>query len=287
MKLSTLHSPIASRFTKLAVALSLAMAILAASLAIAAPAYATEAQLDHVTDAANLMSSSEIADLEAKAQAIEDEYGFGVYMVTVYDYLDISNASVFDAACDIYEGYTLGVGPGDDGLLLLLSMSERDYSLITYGDFGNYAFDDYARESLTEYFLDDFGNDSWHAGFSDYLEVADLYLEAAKAGTPCTYGNAVMTEDEINTTIAMGFGIILGLPLLVAIIVVAVLSAKMRSVAAATEARQYAIGGLQLTGHSDNFVHTTKTVVRIANNDSGGSSSIGHRGGFSGTSGKF
>lgn len=284
MKFSTMHSA-TTKFAKLAT-LGLALVALVASLVIAAPAYATEAQLDHVSDAADLLTVSEEASLEAQAQAIEDEHGFGVYMVTVYDFHNYSNSSVFDAACNIYEEYTLGVGPGDDGLLLLLSMSERDYSLITYGDFGNYAFDDYARESLTEYFLDDFGNDSWYTGFADYLEVADLYIESAEAGAPYTYDNIIMTEDERYTAIAVGFGIILGLPLIIAIIVIAVLSAKMRSVAAATEAREYAIGGLELLKHSDNYVTTTKAVIRIANN-SGGSSSIGHRGGFSGTSGKF
>lgn len=278
----------ASAFAKLAkpLALMLALALALAISAINLPtrAYASEAQLDHVTDAAGLLTSSEVAALEAQAQAIESEYDFGVYIVTIYDYTDVSSVSVFDAACDIYEAYSLGVGPDDDGLLLLLSMYDRDYSLITYGDFGNYAFNDDARISLTDYFLDDFGSDLWYDGFADYLSVAELYLENAAAGNPYTADNIIMTDDEIMMAIAIGFGAIIVIPLIIALVVVAVLSAKMKSVATATHAREYAMGGLQLTGRSDDFVRTSRVVQRIPKQNSPTTS---HRGGFSGTSGKF
>lgn len=247
-------------------------------------AYASEAQLSHVTDAAGLLDSTEVAELEAKAQAIEDAYDFGVYIVTVDDYTDISTTSVFDAAMSIYKGYSLGAGDGDDGLLLLMSMYDRDYSLITYGDFGNYAFNDEARESLTDYFLDDFSDDDWFWGFNDYLDVAALYTESARAGAPYTSDNVIMTEDEISTSIFLGFAAMFILPLIIALIVVAVQSSKMKSVAAATQAAEYAVGGLVLTDQRDDFTHTTRIVTRVQTNNS---PTVSHSGGFSGTSGKF
>lgn len=247
-------------------------------------AYASEAQLSHVTDTAGLLDSNEVAELEAKAQAIEDTYDFGVYIVTVDDYTDISTTSVFDAAMSIYKGYSLGVGDGDDGLLLLMSMYDRDYSLITYGDFGNYAFNDEARESLTDYFLDDFSDDDWFWGFNDYLDVAALYTESARAGAPYTSDNVIMTEDEISTSIFLGFAAMFILPLIIALIVVAVQSSKMKSVAAATQAAEYAVGGLVLTDQRDDFTHTTRIVTRVQTNNS---PTVSHSGGFSGTSGKF
>ncbi|MBR3690824.1 MAG: TPM domain-containing protein [Eggerthellaceae bacterium] len=247
-------------------------------------AYASEAQLSHVTDTAGLLDSSEVAELESKAQAIEDTYDFGVYIVTVNDYTDFSTTSVFDAAMSIYKGYSLGVGDGDDGLMLLMSMYDRDYSLITYGDFGNYAFNDDARESLTGYFLDDFSDDEWFLGFSDYLDVAALYTESARAGAPYTSDNIIMTEDEISASIFLGFAAMFILPLIIAFIVVAYKSSKMKSVAAATQAAEYALGGLVLTGQRDDFTHTTRVVTRVQTNNS---PTVSHSGGFSGTSGKF
>ena len=279
-----------------AFALSLAMALPFASQAIdrinvfgegervLELAYASEAQLSHVTDTAGLLDSDEVAELEAKAQAIEDAYDFGVYIVTVDDYTDFSRASVFDAAMSIYKEYSLGVGDGDDGLMLLMSMYDRDYSLITYGDFGNYAFNDAARDSLTDYFLDDFSDDDWFWGFSDYLDVAALYTESARAGAPYTSDNVIMTEDEISTSIFLGFAAMFILPLIIAFVVVAYKSSKMKSVAAATQAAQYALGGLVLTGRRDDFTHTTRVVTRVQTNNS---PTVNHSGGFSGTSGKF
>ncbi len=247
-------------------------------------AYASEAQLSHVTDTAGLLDSTEVAELEAKAQAIEDTYDFGVYIVTVDDYTDFSRTSVFDAATSIYKGYSLGVGDGDDGLMLLMSMYDRDYSLITYGDFGNYAFNDEARESLTDYFLDDFSDDDWFWGFNDYLDVAALYTESARAGAPYTSDNVIMTEDEISTSIFLGFAAMFILPLIIAFVVVAYKSSKMKSVAAATQASEYAVGGLVLTDQRDDFTHTTRVVTRVQTNNS---PTVSHSGGFSGTSGKF
>lgn len=247
-------------------------------------AYASEAQLSHVTDTVGLLDSTEVAELEAKAQAIEDTYDFGVYIVTVDNYTDFSRTSVFDAAMSIYKEYSLGVGDGDDGLLLLMSMYDRDYSLITYGDFGNYAFNDAARESLTDYFLDDFSDDDWFWGFNDYLDVAALYTESARAGAPYTSDNVIMTEDEISTSIFLGFAAMFILPLIIAFVVVAYKSSKMKSVAAATQAAEYAVGGLVLTDQRDDFTHTTRVVKRVQTNNS---PTVSRSGGFSGTSGKF
>ncbi len=263
-----------------ALALSLALLLCVAT----GTAWGSEAQLDHVTDAAGLLDSSEEAELEAMAQAIEDQYDFGVYIVTVDDYYDISPTSVFDAATAIYREYTLGAGEGDDGLMLLMSMYDRDYSLITYGDFGNYAFNDAARESLTEYFLDDFSSDDWYAGFYDYLDVAALYAEAGRAGAPYTEDNIIMTEGEISTAIFMSIAAMFLVPLIIALIVIAVLSSKMKSVAAATQAGEYALGGLRLTGQRDDFSHTTRVVTKVQQSSG---PTVSRGGGFSGTSGKF
>ena len=263
---------------------------LAVALCVALPATAFAADLPHVTDTAYLMSDSEIADLEAQAQAIEDEYGFGAYIVTLDDYRAISEESAFDAAMAIYECYDLGVGEDRDGLLLLLSMAERDYSLITYGDLGNYAFNDEGRAAMTEFFLDDFSGDWWYDGFSDYLSWTAAYLDAAAAGEP--YGAEIVPVDrgDVLGSIAIYLLAVLLLPLIIAFVGVRIMDAKMKSVAAATQASEYVIGGLQLSNQVDAFSHVTKVVVPIPksdNNIGGGGPSTFRAGGFSGTGGKF
>ena len=248
-----------------------------------------EAQLDHITDSANLLTNEEWQVLEQRAREIEKNYGFGVYIVTVDDYYHYSHGSVMDAATSIYQQYSLGTGKGKDGLMLLLSMSDRDYSLITYGDFGNYAFNDEGRAQMTGFFLDDFRNNDWYAGFADYITWSENYLQAANDGQP--YSNQVvpMSSAERSSAIMVRVLIILGFSLIVALIYVGVLSSKMKSVAEATRAGTYVSGNLNLMKKVDRFSFATQSKVKISTEKSGGSGGVrsGRSGGFSGTSGKF
>lgn len=300
------------KFRGILLALVVAIAMIMPSLAYADESWKqSEAQLPHVVDSIGMLSESEIATLEQRAQAIEDQYGFGVYMVVVEDYTAFSSSSVFDAAVTIYQEYSLGVGPGKDGLMLLLSMWDRDYSLITYGDFGNYAFNDDGRNYMTDYFLDDFASDDWYAGFADYLEVSVMYLDAANAGTPYfgeseqgggtgdsgSGGNGVVyvpvTKDEALESVGLFLVALLLIPFIISFIAIKTMDAKMRSVAPAVRASAYISNPLELTDQSDSFSHVTRIVTAIPKNDPdagggfGGGPSIGHIGGFSGSSGKF
>ena len=263
---------------------------LAVALCLALPASALgAAQLPHVTDTVGLLTSSEVEELERQAQDIEDAYGFGVYIVTVDDYFAISSTSIFDAATRVYREYDLGVGEDRDGLLLMLSMYDRDYTLITYGDFGNYAFSDEGRAAMTEFFLDDFANDAWYAGFADYLAWSEDYLEAAKAGEPYGSSSVPVDKGDVLAGIGMYLVAILVIPLIIAFVAVRVMDRKMQSVALATHAFGYVTEPLQLTGQQDQFSHVTEVAVPIVKVESGGGGGpmTFRGGGFSGTSGKF
>ena len=83
--------------------------------------------------------------------------------------------TIYEAAKTLYQEYSLGYGEEKSGELLLLSMAERDYTLIAYG-YGNTAFTDYGKDKLSEVFLDDFGDDNWYSGLSDYLDKSESML---------------------------------------------------------------------------------------------------------------
>lgn len=258
------------------------------------PVYAAESwmsqepQLDHVTDSVNLLTQEQWQSLEQKAREIENKYDFGVYIVTVDDYWHYGNGSVMDAATFIYQEYSLGTGDGKDGLMLLLSMNDRDYSLITHGEFGNYAFNTEGREKMTKFFLDDFGDDQWYAGFKEFLSWSENYLESARNGNPYSRENVPMSSSDRSIGIMVRILIILIFPLVTAGIYIGVLSAKMKSVAEATRAGAYVNGKLNLTKRTDHFRFATQNRVKISNSSSsGGGSRSGGSGGFSGTSGKF
>lgn len=71
----------------------------------------------------------------------------------VDDYTEYRDGSVFEVTYQLYHNNQLGVGDGRDGVIVLLSMEERDYAMFVYGEYAEYAFDEYGQEKLEEKFL--------------------------------------------------------------------------------------------------------------------------------------
>lgn len=257
--------------------LSLAVMLL---LAMMLPVQAT--QLDHITDAVGLLEEGQREMLEAQAREISEKYSFGVYAIVVDDYRLYADGDIYSAAEQIFEEYGLGMGKGSDGLLLLLSMEERDYCLLAYGDYAQYAFNAEGQDCLDDYFLDFFGSDSWYNGLDEYLTWSDIYLEAAQNGQPYSYSNTPMSESQRSGAIAVRVGIIFVVPLIIAGIYILILSSKMKSVAHATQAGRYISGDLKLSARDDIFTHTTRTQRKLEEKSSSHSS-----GKSTGTTGKF
>ena len=100
-----------------------------------------------------------------------------MYIVTVEDFTDYSDTYyVKGFGEELFSSYDLGLGDDNCGILLILSMAERDYGLVAHGDFANAAFTDYGKDKLSEAFLDDFGDDNWYSGLSDYLDKSESML---------------------------------------------------------------------------------------------------------------
>ncbi len=234
----------------------------------------TGAQLYYVTDAAYLLSSEEDYALEIMAETVSQQYGVGVYVVTVDDYLDFNTEGVYEATYTIYHDYSMGEGENRDGIMLLLSMADRDYALFCYGEEAEYAFSDAAQQQVEELFLDNFAEDDWYGGFEDYVAACAGCLELAANGQP------------IRASRTIPILVVIGVSLLIAGIVLVVLWAKMKSVAKKTTAEPYISGALQLTEKSDVFSHRTESRRKIERSSSSGSSSESGGGG-SGRSGKF
>lgn len=242
---------------------------------LAFPAQASEYRF--VFDEAFLLSTTKAEELDQAAAEISVRYDCGVYIVTLFDYSEYGS-DVRSAAENFFLTHDLGLGSDDNGVLLLLSMLERDYALIAHGDVGNTAFTDYGKDVLSEAFLDDFRYDSWAAGFADYIDISEALLYAASAGTPVD----VHQESGMGTTLLM----VLLIPALIAGIACGVMAASMKTARRKTDANDYS-KDIQITGRHDRFI--TRTVVR-QKIESSSSSSGGTRvnsGGFSGKSGKF
>ena len=158
-------------------------------------------------------------------------------------------------------------------------MAERDYAMFVYGEYAEYAFDEYGQEKLEEQFLGDFGENDWYGGISNYLDACEEYLTKADAGKP------------VRRPYWIWFVISAGCSCLAAGTVCLWLLRKMKSVHQKAEADAYlTAGGLHLTKQYDRYTHTTETRTKIQKESSGGSGGSTYSesgGGGSGRSGKF
>ena len=259
------------------------------------------------------LTQEEYDTLTASAMAVADQYGCGVYVVTVDDMADYIDPDAVTetgetgmAAFTEYAWDALGLAASYDsnGIMLALSMAERDFQMLAHGDTANAAFTDYGKYIMQDEFLDNFREDDWYGGFADYIAACGRYLEANANGTPIDVEPSDETEEEYEplsfgdklffaALMAFRFGLPLGL--IVAFIVCAVYKRQLKSVRRATEAAHYTVsGGAEITAREDRFTHTTEVRTPIKtesdDHDSGPSFSGGttvNSGGFSHSGGKF
>ena len=244
------------------------------------PVYGEET---NVYDYADLLTSEEEAELNTEAQRLTEQYDCGIYILTIDDYQSLSY-EVTRAAETFYSDMNLGVGEERNGTLLMLSMAERDYAIVSYGNKAHETFTDYGKEWMADQFLDAFGYDDWYGGFIDYLSAAEEMMNMERSGTPLDVDTDPDKVQERNTFNTISLFVI---PLIVSAGIMVYLCSKMRSARLGTEASEYIVPGSEhMMERYDIYTHTTVTRHKIPKNEGSGGTSI-NSGGFSSHSGKF
>lgn len=254
-------------------------AFAAESLELAEPTAETAAAqqtLGYVTDMAGLLTAEQAETLTRTAQQVAEQYTCGVYIVVVENYKDYTTGSIERCAEDLYHYFDLGLGDGNDGLILLMSMAERDYDLWGYGPFAKVAFTDYGMDQLEESFLPYFRQNNWAGGFSAYIQGAARLLDAAARGEPVDYS----MPTSLKAAIAMGPAALIGF------IVCGGFKSQMKTAKERRDADEYVVrGSARLRVKNDQFINRTRSVTVIES--SSGGSRGGSGGGTSHHSGKF
>lgn len=265
-------------------------------VSLTAPVYAAEHA--YVFDIIGLLNVGEAAELEQQCADAAAEYDCGIYVVLLNDFSEY-HADPFQAAQVIYRGMDFGVGENKNGIMLMLSLSERDYALICYGDIANSVFTDRMQIAIEDDFLDDFAVNDWEGGLRDYVENS-VYALANYNGEigesyDGYYENGVYYEETALARlryVVSEFGLAIGgISLVIALAVCLIMKNGMKTARVATLAGEYIPkGGLSLSVRQDVFTHTTRQVIHHerdhGNGGGGGHTSVGS-GGFSGRSGKF
>lgn len=154
--------------------ITVALLTLLVCFCLLVPVYAQTT--DFVVDEAGLLQSEQINTLEEKAAELKAHYAIDAVILTV-DSLGGTYAQ--DYADDFYDNADYG----ENGVLFLLAMEEREWYISTSGSL-IYALTDYGIQNIGEGAVSYFADGMWFDGFYYFLNNLSFYLDAFEKGAP-------------------------------------------------------------------------------------------------------
>lgn len=133
-----------------------------------------------IIDNADILTDTEEALLEDKAQSLVTEYSMDVVILTIET---LSGQISSDYADDYFDYNGYGIGPDYSGVLLLLSMDEREWAISTCGQ-SIYALTDYGIQQLFSSIAGYLSEDRYYEAFDRYLSELPYYFKAYQSGKP-------------------------------------------------------------------------------------------------------
>lgn len=250
----------------LSVILTIILMSIATVTAFAESDYDTDRQLPRLVDNANLLSSSEEDSLLEKLDEISERQNFDVVIVTVDS---LEGKTAMNYADDFYDYNGYGMGSNNDGVLLLVSMEDRDWWMSTTG-FGITAITDAGIDYISEQFLEYLGDDEYIEAFDTYAKLCDKFVTQAKNGEPYDVNN--MPKEPFEFLMNLFGALFAGC--VIALIIVLIMRSKMKSVHKKSEASDYLKqGSMAISESRDLFLYTHLDRKKIPkSNNSGGSS---------------
>lgn len=158
-----------------------------------------------VVDSAKLLSDSEAEALSLRLAEIGRRYQCDVIVATVPD-MGAKTAEQYADDFFDYNGYGYGATPDangttvdGDGILLFLSMLDRDFAVSTSG-YGITAFTDYGiQEYLEPMFLPYFSRNDYDGGFNAYADGCEELLRMARDGMPYDCYHVYAAENTLDS----------------------------------------------------------------------------------------
>ena len=229
-----------------------------------------------VIDMAGLLGYEESEELLAKLDEVSVRQKFDLIVVTT-DSIDGKTPEAF--ADDVYDECKFGYGENHDGALLLISMEDRDWYISTCG-YGLTALTDYGIQRVGDAMLSDLSSGDYAAAFDTFADECDRLVTRARNGNPLDIDsddNSDDTEPGGPPSILWLF-ISLGIGFIVALIVVAVMKSKLRTVRSQAAADSYVKNdSMQLTAQNDIFLYrNVSRTERPRDNDNSGGGSSSH-----------
>ena len=242
-----------------------------------------------VHDLAGLLSDGEEARLAEEMQALGDEYETDVAAVTV----DENPGTAQQLAEDIFDYCGFGYASGNDGVLLLIDMDNRETAIVTTG-----TAEHSIRQEQMGAILDEIGP---KLTARDYADAVEVFIDCVRYELTCyaaeQNGEPLPPGYEAPYTPVSASGSTANWPVCILVaagIAAAVTGVRMfllyrrhRPVQTASEAASYTVpDSFRVTRQEDVFLRSSVTKTRIPkdNGGSSGGSSGGFHTGSSGTS---
>lgn len=242
-----------------------------------------EETLWRVVDNADLLNPAEESAHEETIRLLREKYDMDVVILTVNT---LNSKAPQEYADDYYDTNGYGCGEEKSGLILLISMEERDWYISTCGN-AIYALTDYGIQCLGEELLSGFRL-SYDAGFRMFLNSLPEYFEAYQNGTPID-GYADYSDDyyhgdqeeviyyEEEFTPSVKLSVLLGL--IVAAISILIMRSRMNTKRPRRSASDYMQeNSFHMRQQQDLYLYSNVSKVRkeAPKSPNGGGSSV-HR----------
>ncbi len=270
------------------------------------PAVLADNSMSRVYDNEGLFDDFDIDLLNEKLAEVSSTYEVDVAIVTAAS-LDGKSAEAY--ADDFYDETGIGQGENKDGIILLLSSSERKYAVSTSG-YAIFAFPDAYIDAMCDEFVPYMSDGDWYGACMSFIESCGVYLVKAyddpSGTTPDNFDpddfdgdydddyEPITDPDGYDSSghsplyfSPVWFAAALFIGIIAALIVLSSMKSGMKTVKMQSAASDYVRpGSFALTESRDTYLYMTVTRTAKPKDDGGSGGGGSHHGGF-GSGGNF
>ena len=216
-----------------------------------------------LNDEADLLTPSEEAEVLNALDTVSEKYYMDICVATVNG----RTGDIVSFADDYYDARY-----GEDGVMLLIDMSDRSWYISTAGE-GITAFTDEGIDMAGDAVIDYLSDGDFKGAFLRFADVADYYIESERRGNQIDYRDEprdpmpvvpfAVVSIAVGVAVAFGYG--------------NSLKGQLKTVRNQFAATGYAeTGSLHLIDNRDNFIYSNVTKTRIESSSSTSSSHSSH-----------
>lgn len=201
-----------------------------------------------LTDAAGLLSESEQAALISTLDEISEKHQVDVVVVTINS---LGEMTAGECAEYFYDNFGYGFGSDKSGILLLISMEERDWYITSVG-FGITSVNEAGRQYISDNMLGYLSDGYYAKAFEEFALCCYYLISLAETGDPFDYDD--FPKEPFGVVKHLIIALIIGL--VAAFIVTGSMKGKLKSVYHQTTAGNYVKNdSMKVTESRDLFLY--------------------------------